>query len=150
MAVTRARSQGDRANHGSDCDSQMPGDSHTHKEPILVSGLFSRPTVAPMDICPIQTLPTLARASRRFEFDPLSEADLFDFHACRFVPPHYGVCMSRVRPQPENGHGFRSRLRPGDTALGKADVEGIEQWIDRAREAAGSKAFIKAPNRRAW
>jgi hypothetical protein len=35
-----------------------------------------------------------------------------------------------------------ARLRPGDTALGDADAEDIEQWLDTVREAAGPKALI--------
>lgn len=31
---------------------------------------------------------------------------------------------------------FGARLRSGDTALGEADVEDVEQWLDRARGAA--------------
>ena len=37
---------------------------------------------------------------------------------------------------------FGARLRPGDTALGETDVEDVEQWLDRAREAAGPRALI--------
>jgi hypothetical protein len=35
-----------------------------------------------------------------------------------------------------------ARLRTGDTALGEADVEDVEVWLDRARDAAGRDAVI--------
>jgi hypothetical protein len=35
-----------------------------------------------------------------------------------------------------------ARLRSGDTALGETDVEDVEHWLDRAREAAGRDAVI--------
>lgn len=35
-----------------------------------------------------------------------------------------------------------ARLRPGDTALGVADIEDITQWIHRARAAVGTKTIL--------
>jgi hypothetical protein len=61
--------------------------------------------------------------------------------------------LRRSRSPPEGHHPilariaetdtvFGARLRPGDIGLGETDVEDVEQWFDRAREAAGPKALI--------
>jgi hypothetical protein len=55
-------------------------------------------------------------------------------------PSHHPI-LARVA---ETDTVFGARLRPGDTGLGETDVEDIEQWLDRAREAAGPKALITA------
>jgi hypothetical protein len=53
-------------------------------------------------------------------------------------PSHHPI-LARIA---ETDTVFGARLRPGDTALGEADVEDVQQWLDRARQAAGSKALI--------
>lgn len=53
-------------------------------------------------------------------------------------PSHHPI-LARIA---ETDTVFGARLRPGDTALGETDVEDVEQWLDRAREAAGPKALI--------
>jgi putative transposase len=53
--------------------------------------------VTPCDICSIQRPSRWRRAGLQFEFDPLSDADFFDLHACQFAPRHYEIRMSRVR-----------------------------------------------------
>jgi hypothetical protein len=53
--------------------------------------------------------------------------------------PSYHPILARIA---ETDTVFGARLRPGDTALGEADVEDVEQWLDRARDAAGPKAII--------
>jgi Transposase DDE domain group 1 len=53
--------------------------------------------------------------------------------------PSYHPIVARVA---ETDTIAGARLRPGDTALGDTDVEDVEQWLDRIREAAGAKALI--------
>jgi hypothetical protein len=53
-------------------------------------------------------------------------------------PSHHPI-LARIA---ETDTVFGARLRPGDTGLGETDVEDVEQWLDRAREAAGPKALI--------
>jgi len=53
-------------------------------------------------------------------------------------PSHHPI-LARIA---ETDTVVGARLRPGDTALGDADVEDVEQWLDRTREAAGAKALI--------
>jgi hypothetical protein len=53
-------------------------------------------------------------------------------------PSHHPI-LARIA---ETDTVFGARLRPGDTALGETDVEDVEHWLDRAREAAGPKALI--------
>lgn len=53
--------------------------------------------------------------------------------------PSYHPILARVA---ETDTVLGARLRPGDTALGEADVEDVEQWLDRARDAAGAQAVI--------
>ncbi len=53
--------------------------------------------------------------------------------------PSYHPILARIA---ETDTVVGARLRPGDTALGDADVEDVEQWLDRTRDAAGPKAMI--------
>lgn len=53
--------------------------------------------------------------------------------------PSYHPILARVA---ETDTVLGARLRTGDTSLGKADVEDVEVWLDRAREAAGPDAVI--------
>ncbi len=53
-------------------------------------------------------------------------------------PSHHPI-LARIA---ETDTVFGARLRPGDTGLGETDVEDVEQWLDRVREAAGPKALI--------
>jgi hypothetical protein len=53
-------------------------------------------------------------------------------------PSHHPI-LARIA---ETDTVLGARLRPGDTALGETDAEDVEQWLDRAREAAGNKALI--------
>jgi hypothetical protein len=53
--------------------------------------------------------------------------------------PSYHPILARIA---ETDTVLGARLRPGDTSLGSADVEDIEQWLDRVRAAAGSNAVI--------
>lgn len=53
--------------------------------------------------------------------------------------PSYHPILARIA---ETDTVVGARLRPGDTALGTADCEDVETWIDRTREAAGAKALI--------
>lgn len=53
--------------------------------------------------------------------------------------PSYHPILARIA---ETDTVVGARLRPGDTALGEADVEDVKQWLDRTREAAGAKALI--------
>lgn len=54
-------------------------------------------------------------------------------------PSHHPI-LARIA---ETDTVFGARLRSGDTALGGADVEDIQVWLDRAREAAGPKALLR-------
>ncbi len=53
--------------------------------------------------------------------------------------PSYHPILARVA---ETDTVLGARLRTGDTALGEADVEDVEMWLDRARDAAGPDAVI--------
>jgi Transposase DDE domain group 1 len=53
-------------------------------------------------------------------------------------PSHHPI-LARIA---ETDTVFGARLRPGDTGLGETEVEDVEQWLDRAREAAGPKALM--------
>ena len=53
--------------------------------------------------------------------------------------PSYHPILARIA---ETDTVLGARLRPGDTSLGEADVEDVEQWLDRTREAAGRDAVI--------
>lgn len=53
--------------------------------------------------------------------------------------PSYHPILARVA---ETDTVLGARLRTGDTALGDADVEDVEMWLDRARDAAGPDAVI--------
>lgn len=53
-------------------------------------------------------------------------------------PSHHPI-LARVA---ETDTVVGARLRPGDTALGDADAEDVEQWLDNVREAAGPKAML--------
>lgn len=53
--------------------------------------------------------------------------------------PSYHPILARIA---ETDTVVGARLRPGDTALGDADVEDVEHWLDRTRDAAGPKAMI--------
>lgn len=55
--------------------------------------------------------------------------------------PSYHPILARVA---ETDTVLGARLRTGDTALGEADVEDVEMWLDRARAAAGPDAIITA------
>ena len=53
--------------------------------------------------------------------------------------PSYHPILARIA---ETDTVLGARLRSGDTALGESDVEDLEHWLDRAREAAGREAVI--------
>ena len=53
--------------------------------------------------------------------------------------PSYHPILARVA---QSGTIVGARLRPGDTGLGELDVEDVEQWLDRTRDAAGKAALI--------
>jgi hypothetical protein len=53
--------------------------------------------------------------------------------------PSYHPILARIA---ETDTVLGARLRTGDTALGEADVEDVEVWLDRARGAAGRDAVI--------
>jgi hypothetical protein len=50
--------------------------------------------------------------------------------------PSYHPILARVA---QSGTIVGARLRPGDTGLGELDVEDIEQWLDRTRDAVGKE-----------
>lgn len=53
--------------------------------------------------------------------------------------PSYHPILARIA---ETDTVLGARLRTGDTALGEADVEDVQVWLDRARDAAGRDAVI--------
>jgi hypothetical protein len=53
--------------------------------------------------------------------------------------PSYHPILARVA---ETNTVVGARLRPGDTALGSADVEDVEQWLDRVRDAVGPRTIV--------
>ncbi len=53
--------------------------------------------------------------------------------------PSYHPILARIA---QSGTIVGARLRPGDTGLGELDVEDVEQWLDRTRDAAGKAALI--------
>lgn len=53
-------------------------------------------------------------------------------------PSHHPI-LARIA---ETDTVLGARLRPGNTALGEMDVEDVEQWLDRVREAAEPNALI--------
>lgn len=55
--------------------------------------------------------------------------------------PSYHPILARIA---ETDTVLGARLRTGDTALGEADVEDVQVWLDRARDAAGRDAVITA------
>lgn len=53
--------------------------------------------------------------------------------------PSYHPILAHVA---QTGTIVGARLRPGDTSLGERDVEDVEQWLDRVRDAVGPETLV--------